>query len=98
MAVQLLAVALFAAPSEWANAEPTAPGADAAGTSTKSERVNQVDAKNKRICTRDFVLGSNFKKTTCRTQATVDADRATAHKEMDDLSRSFGRPRPGDGS
>jgi len=97
VAARWIAIALCATASQWAFAESNAPGVDSLGTSTASERVNQVDTKNKRICTRERVLGSNFKKTTCRTQATVDADRATARKDMEILSRSYGPPKPGGG-
>ena len=95
--VRCIAFALCATAFQWAFAESNAPGADSPGTSTASERVNQVNTKNKRICTRDRVLGSNFKKTTCRSQATVDADRVSARKDMEALSRSYGPPRPGGG-
>jgi hypothetical protein len=97
VAARWIAIAACATASQWAFAESNAPDADSPGTSTASERVNQVDTKNKRICTRERVLGSNFKKTTCRTQATVDADRATARKDLEILSRSYGPPRPGSG-
>ncbi|MCX7063190.1 MAG: hypothetical protein NT024_01170, partial [Proteobacteria bacterium] len=50
--VRCIAFALCATAFQWAFAESNAPGADSPGTSTASERVNQVDTKNKRICTR----------------------------------------------
>ena len=97
VAVRCIAAALCATAPQWAFAEPSESDAGAVDSSTASERVNHVNAENKRICMRERVLGSNFKKTRCRTQATVDADRAAARKDMEVLSRSYGPPRPGGG-
>ena len=58
---------------------------DAAQTSEVSKPESE-----KRICRKEPVMGSNIKRTTCRTQKQIDEQRGASQKSMSDFGSQTG--------
>lgn len=56
---------------------------------TQTAEVSKPES-TKRICRKEPVMGSNIKRTTCRTQKQVDEQREASQKSMGDFSSQAG--------